>query len=416
MLLGLLGIAVAAAGCDKAQLLAPTRSTVTLSVPTRFLPAGGSIEVTAFVLEEAGTPVQNGTTVRFTSTLGRVDPVETQTRNGVASTTFYAANNSGIARIRASSGAATGGEANDNVVEITIGAAAVETVTIRANPGSIGPQGGTVELIATVVGENGEALPGIGVTFNADQGSLAASTVVTNAGGEARTTLTVTQQAVVSATAGTTTSSPVTITMRAGPSITITCAVGSSTCSGVQASTANNTVTVLFTVARPSGSSTLRTTTLDFGDGTSQSLGNLAGGTATVSHTYDGPSGSSPRAYTATVQATDINGESISTSTTVTVTPRSRQLNATLTATTGTAVANVGQPVTLTATVTPATGGGDMVETYEWDFGDGTDAETSGNTVTHVYRSTGVKTATVEVTTTDGRTATATVEFIVSGF
>jgi PKD repeat protein len=97
------------------------------------------------------------------------------------------------------------------------------------------------------------------------------------------------------------------------------------------------------------------------------------------------------------------------------VTPRSRQINVTLTATPGTAVLGSGQPVRLTATVTPAVGAADVVEKYEWSFGDGSDAETTGNEVTHVYTSSGVKTATVKVTTIDGRTATATTQFIVAG-
>ena len=91
------------------------------------------------------------------------------------------------------------------------------------------------------------------------------------------------------------------------------------------------------------------------------------------------------------------------------------QLIVMLTASTGTAVLGVGQPVTFTATVTPATDGADVVSNYDWTFGDSTSPDTNGNSTTHVYTSNGAKTATVEVTTTDGRTATARVEFIVSG-
>src|ERR687892_1600519 len=135
----LIVLAVLAAACDKAQLLAPTKSTITLSAPTRVLPSNGTTPITAAVMEQAGTPVQNGTTVRFTTTLGHVDPVEVQTVNGLAITTFFAGPNSGKATVSATSGAATGGEGNANALEITIGAAAVNTVTVRANPGSIGP-------------------------------------------------------------------------------------------------------------------------------------------------------------------------------------------------------------------------------------------------------------------------------------
>lgn len=414
--------AAAAAGCDKAQLLAPTKSTIALSTPTKFLPPGGTTEITAFVVEQAGTPVQNGTTVRFSATLGRVDPVEVQTRNGFALTTFVAADSSGIATIRASSGAATGGDDDTNVVEITVGAAAVNTVTIRTNPGSVGPGGGTVQLIATVVGEKGQALEGIGVTFNTDQGTLSAANVTTNASGEARTNLTTSQQTVVSATAGTKTSSNVTIAIRSGPIVTLACAPASGTgnCAAVQASTSNNTATVLFTVTKPTGSSALSTVTLNFGDGTSQALGNLAGGTATATHTYDGPSGSTARSYVATVQATDINGESAAVSTILTITPKAAltPISVTIAATKDTATAS-GQRVSFEATVS---GGGEgtataAIQSYTWDFGDDSDdVTTSGNKTAHVYATKTTPqryTVTVTVKATDGRTATGRTEILV---
>ena len=125
---------VVTGACEKAQLLAPTSSTITVSTPARVLASGGSTEITAFVLEQSGTPVQNGTTVRFTTTLGRIDTVESQTPNGLAFTTFFAENSSGIAEIRATSRSAGGGTDNTNVVQLTIGAAAINTVTLRANP------------------------------------------------------------------------------------------------------------------------------------------------------------------------------------------------------------------------------------------------------------------------------------------
>ena len=419
------GAAFAAAGCDKAQLLAPTQSTITVTAATKLLSSSGETEISAVVVEQAGTPVQNGTTVRFTTNLGRIDPAETQTRNGVATARFFASNSSGVARITASSGAASGGTGNTNVVEITVGAAAVNTVTLRANPGSVGPSGGVVELIATVVGENGQPLPGVLVTFNADQGTLSTSIGTTGSGGEARTTLTTSQQTIASATAGTKTSSNVTITQRSGPIVSLSCApaAGTGNCAAVQASASNNTATVLFTISRPTGSSALRTATIDFGDGSSQTLGNLAGGTATVTHTYSGPSGTTSVAYTATVQGTDINGESQSAATTVIITPKPTitPINVTLTATSGTATAG-GQRWEFTAT---ATGGGDngtgnaAIQSYSWDFGDGSSATTSGNTTAHVYTTKTTEqpmTVTVTARTADGRTATGRTEILVSKF
>jgi hypothetical protein len=412
----LLAVAAAAAACDKVALLAPTNSTISVAAAAKVLPTGGSTEVTAIVIEQAGTPVQNGTTVRFTTTLGTVSPAEAQTRNGVALTTFSAGSSSGVAQVRATSGAAKASDTNANLVEITVGAAAVNAVTIRANPGSVGPAGGSVELIATVVADNGRALEGIGVTFNTDQGSISPTTATTNSSGEARTTLTTSQQSVVSATAGAKTSSNLTITVRSGPIVSVTCAPSSgtgTTCAAVQASSANNTATVLFTVTKTSSSSALRSVTIDFGDGITQGLGTLASGSTTASHTYNGPDGSTARPYTATVSATDINGESTSASTVVTVTPKPTltpinvKLEDSCTSTT--------RRCTFTAT---ATGGGEgtantPIQSYTWNFGDGSDeVTTSGNVTAHVYSSLGTYVVTVTAKAQDGRSATGRTEVV----
>jgi hypothetical protein len=188
----------------------------------------------------------------------------------------------------------------------------------------------------------------------------------------------------------------------------------------VQANSSNNTATVVFTVTKGSNTSNLRDVTVDFGDGSSQSVGTLSGGPATVSHTYSGPSDSSSRTYTATARAVDVNGETTSSSTTVTVTPRG-QLTADITAdTSSAAVPGFGKQVTFTSNVN----GGEPLK-FDWDFGDGSTATTTTTSttsgggfqskVTHIYRTNGRYTATVTVTTTDGRTVSARTEFIVSG-
>src|SRR5918995_830004 len=76
--------ALLTSACEKVPLLAPSESNITLSASTSTLAIGGSTEVTAFVLESGGTPVQNGTLVRFSATLGRVEPAEVETRGGAA--------------------------------------------------------------------------------------------------------------------------------------------------------------------------------------------------------------------------------------------------------------------------------------------------------------------------------------------
>ena len=72
------------------------------------MPLNGSIDVVATVIEGSGTPVQNGTLVTFTATLGHVDPPEARTENGKVTVKFVAGNQSGMATVTALSGAATG--------------------------------------------------------------------------------------------------------------------------------------------------------------------------------------------------------------------------------------------------------------------------------------------------------------------
>ena len=404
--------AMLAGACDKAQLLAPTRSTITISAPTQILANGGTAEITAFVVEEAGTPVHNGTTVRFSTTLGTIDPENAQTRNGLARAVFSAGASSGIAEIRATSGSASGGTDNLNMVRITVGAAAINTITLRANPGSVGPTGGTVELIASVVSEGGQGVNGVTVTFAADQGTLSASSATTNANGEARTTLTTGQETNVTAAAGTKTSGAVRVTLRAGPIVSIACAPSSGTgnCAGLQASAGNSSI-VLLTVTKPTGSSTLRNVVLDFGDGESVNLGNLASGTTAVSHSYAGPSGSTPRSYTATVRAEDINGETTSATTSIVVAPRSA-IGVSL-ATSSETATPTGQRWTFTATAIGVADAG-TIQSYSWDFGDDVEVTTSGGVTAHVYTEEGKFTVTVTLNMVDGRTASATTEILIN--
>ncbi|HEU5259301.1 MAG TPA: Ig-like domain-containing protein [Vicinamibacterales bacterium] len=417
-------LAMLLAACDKVPLIAPSGSAITLSANSTTVPTNGTVGLTAFVIESGGTPVQNGTSVRFTTTLGTITPSDAQTTNGVAVATFNAGANSGVATIHAVSGGAGGGSGTTsggtgtttptatNVVTITVGVAAVKTMAVTASPTSVGPNGGSVTVTATALDPSGGSLSGIPVTFSADHGGVDPGVAITDANGQATTTLTTSVETKVTASSGTATATA-TVTLRPGPGVTIKCtpASGSGTCAAVPASDASNTATVTFDIAKATGSSALREVTINFGDGTSQGLGTLAGGTATVAHSYSGSSGGSNATYTAVVSATDLDNERSTASTIVNVTPRSA-LTIDLAATQSTSVPGQGQTVTFTATVA-----GGIAQSFAWDFdGDGTvDATTSSNKIAHVYTSNGRITATVTVQTTDGRSATARTEFIITG-
>ena len=77
-------LGAALVGCDKAPLTAPTDSAVTLFANQTVVALNGSVEITANVTEPGGVPVQNGTQVNFTTTLGSIEPAEARTSGGRA--------------------------------------------------------------------------------------------------------------------------------------------------------------------------------------------------------------------------------------------------------------------------------------------------------------------------------------------
>lgn len=286
-------LALAAAACDTAPLTAPTGSALTITAASSFVPTGGTTEVTAFVVEESGTTVQNGTTVRFTTNLGRMEPAEAQTRNGYAVVTFVAGDSSGLADVTAISGgvgAGTGsgngnGDGNtatsSNTVRITVGAAAVETVSLAANPGSVPSSGGTVDLLATVVAVNGRSLSGILVTFASTEGQLSSPTAITDASGQARTTLTTNGTASVTASAGAKTSAAVTVTRR-DPASVATATLTATPVTAVPGS-GGQTVNFTATVTVNPADASIQATRFEweFGDGSSATTNG-----PTTSHVY----------------------------------------------------------------------------------------------------------------------------------
>jgi hypothetical protein len=416
---GLAAGVLAAVGCDRMQLLAPTNSTVSLHADTTVLSTGGTTQVTATVLESAGTPVQNGTMVRFTTNLGRIDPVEVQTRNGLATTTFYAGDASGVADIRATSGAAGAGSsapsnsggstttttttsAVSSVVQISVGAAGVDSVTIQANPAVVPSNGGTVDVVATVLGTGNRALPGVLVTFTTTAGTLNPSSATTDAAGQAHTRLTTNTKATVKASVGGKTSGDALIDVLTAPTATLSCAVGSAAPpSGTNPPPVTSCSSVIlgqvvtFTAVRGSTTSNIRSAILDFGDGTGTvDLGNLASSTV-IPHLY-----SQPGDYNARLTITDINNETIVLSSFVHVVPPAI----------GTiSVVIEGRTVKATANIT-----GGTVLTYEWTFDTGgPQFVTTSNEASFTYPATTpptatVKTISVKATLADGRTVTAT--------
>lgn len=383
--------------CDKVPLLAPTGAVITLFPANNTVALNGSVEIVATVIENgststptppgngngggttttsspgAGTPVQNGTLVSFTSTIGRVEPSEARTQNGQVRVKFISNGQSGTATITAFSGGASG-----KIENLLVGSAAAERVLISASPQTLGPAGGTAQISARVEDTSGAGVSGVPVTFTTNAGQLTASSAVTDDEGVARTALATTRESTVTANvAGKTAEITIGLNPRTGVTIT---GPTNSVSAGQPAS---------FTVG-VSGTANVRDVTVDFGDGTRRSLGALSGST-TVQHTY-----TTAGTYPVTAMATEASGFTEQVATSVTILP-AQPPGVIITPSSTTPTVN--QVITLTATVSGATS---TIQQYQWDFGDGETRITTGPQTTKAYATVGTKVIRVTVVQASG--------------
>jgi PKD repeat protein len=369
------------AACDKMPLTAPTQSTIALFAAGNAVPLNGSLDLVATVTEPAGTPVHNGTLVTFTTTLGRVEPAEARTTNGRVTVRLVADGRSGTARVIAFSGPAV-----SDPLELPVGAAAAESIVLRADPGTLGSAGGTVQLVAVVRDASGNPVPGVPVTFSANAGQLGESTVLSNSAGEARTTLTTNRQTLVTASAGAQ-RAEATIEIAAAPTVTVE-VTPATPVAGLPA-------VFTITVQPAAGGNPVQSVTIDYGDGQQQALGT---GSTSASHVYR-----QPGTYTVTVRVRDVAGQE-TTQVLVIVVQAAPPIPTTLTFSPPSPI--VGQTVTFTANATPPAG--NPVQRYEWDFGPGTQPlTTTGNIATFAFATAGQRTVTVTVVGTEGGRGTA---------
>jgi hypothetical protein len=395
ILLALLVLPLAiVAACDKVPLLAPTGSVITLLPATTTVSLNSEVDIIATVIENgqasgttgsgtggtattsrtgAGTPVQNGTVITFTTTIGRVEPSEARTHNGQVTVKLITAGTSGIATITAYSGGASA-----QITNLKIGTAAAKTVSVTTTPQSLGASGGTVQVVASVVDEGGSPLGGVPVTLSTDKGSISPSTVTTDGTGNATATLTTTATAKVTAAVGALTgTSTVTVNGRALASFTASVAAASAG------------VPITFTVAPTTGAN-ITNVHIDFGDGSpGRDLGPI-GQQSNTSWAY-----SSPGNYTATAFARDASGDTQSLSTSVII----GSLPITLTATPSPA------PVDTPVTYTVGGLGSAQVGHYEFTFDDppgSAPIPSSSPQYIKTYTSRGPKNARVDVFGVDG--------------
>ncbi len=397
-----IGILSLATACDKVPLLAPTGSVISLFASSSVVPLNSEIEIVANVIENgvtstpttpttggtptattsststagAGTPVQNGTLVSFTTTIGRIEPSEARTNNGQVRVKFIAGTQSGTATITAFSGGASG-----KLENLKVGSAAVERVLISASPQTLGPAGGSSTITARVEDTSGAGLAGVPVTFSTDNGTLSAASAVTDALGNATTVLNTSRAAKVTANVAGKTAD---VTVGLNPRTGVTIAGPTTPVSAGQPAT--------FTVGVGS-TANIRDVTVDFGDGSQQSLGAISGST-TVQHTY-----AEAGTYTVRATATEASGFTEQVATSITILP-GQPPAVIITASNNNP--SLGETVIFTATVSGATS---TILRYEWDFGNGAEprtAQTTGNRATTAYTTVGTKVITVRVVQASG--------------
>jgi len=172
------------------------------ATPSSLPRGGGTIELLALVRDDTGQPLAN-VTVNFSTDIGRLESLgaalvtndageATDTLTVVG--TDLSVLSGGIFEVRAQVAAESGGLLED-VFEILVEGVPA-TITLQPTPSTIPKTGGVIELVALVRDGAGQPLAGAGVNFLTALGSLASggSVVSTDASGQARDQLTVTEQ------------------------------------------------------------------------------------------------------------------------------------------------------------------------------------------------------------------------------
>lgn len=200
----ILACVLAAAGwalsCDKVSPVAPSGSVLTLTANPTEIALNGTSTITVVGRKMDGNPLNPGTQVRLSTTLGKLDDdlIELDSA-GVAITKLRGEGRIGKATVTATSGATEA-----VTIDVQIGRSA-GAVSLQATPTSIPESGGKVRLLALVRDSQGQPLPGVPVNFSTEVGTLESggAFIDTNSQGQARDTLDISEGDIQSVTGDT---------------------------------------------------------------------------------------------------------------------------------------------------------------------------------------------------------------------
>ena len=128
---GLVASAMFFGACEDSPFVAPTGTGITLAATTS-IPASGFTDITALLLrggfssdggnagvtKGVGPPVKDDTIVNFITTLGRIEPSQAKTKDGIVTVTLFGDGQAGTAKVTAFSGSSSA------TLDITLTAAA----------------------------------------------------------------------------------------------------------------------------------------------------------------------------------------------------------------------------------------------------------------------------------------------------
>lgn len=189
-----LSLVLAVAGlvaCDKASPVAPAGTVLSVTANPTQIPATGTAQVRVVALRANGTPVNPGTQIRMSTSLGTIDPLVEVGDGGVAVGTLQGDGRIGTATVTASVGAET-----TATVEVAVGKPAAN-ISLQATPPQVEKTtGGTIQLVAVVRDDTGEPLSDAAVNFQTEVGILRSGGSVrrTDSGGEVRDILTIREE------------------------------------------------------------------------------------------------------------------------------------------------------------------------------------------------------------------------------
>lgn len=279
----------AAGGCEvsKKSLLAPSDAIITLSSAHNFVPANGTTTITVQLKKSDGSNALDGTEVVLTASAGELDQQKLRLRSGQATATFRAGPTTGLAHIAATSGSISA------QISLRIGSAPPGNLALHAAQPVLPPGGGETEIVATVSASNGTLVEGAPVTFSTDAGSLSRTEAVTDARGEARTTL---------ATSGSATVRASTPGLEASVGVRVRLAVVIRLSASPAEPTAGQAAAITVEMRDTAGQAVAGRLRLLFGDGQTRDLGTVTG-SATTTYAYAREGG-----YNLSAEFTDRDG------------------------------------------------------------------------------------------------------------